>query len=79
MVLRYTTAARVQRWLYNGLHSLDFSLLTRRGLAVGRHVILLCVVGFVFAATAVVVGWRRVARARHFLWRRRINDPRLNR
>ena len=28
VVLRYTTAARVQRWLYNGLHSLDFSFLT---------------------------------------------------
>ncbi len=67
VVLRYTTAARVQRWLYNGLHSLDFSLLTRRGLAWDATVILLCAVGFVFAATAVVVGWRRTARARLFV------------
>lgn len=64
VVLRYTAAARVQRWLYNGLHSLDFSLLTRRGALWDATVILLCCVGFVFAATAVLVGWRRLTRAR---------------
>jgi hypothetical protein len=61
VVLRYTTAARVQRWLYNGLHSLDFSFLTRRGVLWDATLIVLSVVGFVFAATAVVVGWRRIA------------------
>jgi len=65
VVLRYTAAARVQRWLYNGLHSLDFSFLTRRGAVWDATVIVLCCAGFVFAATAVVVGWRRVARAGH--------------
>ena len=67
VVLRYTSAARVQRWLYNGLHSLDFSLLTRRGVLWDATVVLLCCAGFVFAATAVVVGWRRVARAGHHI------------
>jgi len=67
VVLRYTSAARVQRWLYNGLHSLDFSLLTGRGALWDALVILLCCAGFLFAATAVVVGWRRVARAGHHL------------
>jgi hypothetical protein len=65
VVLRYTAATRVQRWLYNGLHSLDFSFLTRRGALWDATVIALCCVGFVFAATAVVVAWRRVARAGH--------------
>ena len=65
VVLRYTTAARVQRWLYNGLHSLDFAFLLRRGVLWDGIVIVLCIVGFAFAVTAVVVGWRRVARARH--------------
>jgi hypothetical protein len=65
VVLRFTAAARAQRWLYNGLHSLDFSWLTRRGLIWDATVIVLCCIGFVFAATAVVVGWRRVARAGH--------------
>jgi hypothetical protein len=67
IVLRYTTAARVQRWLYNGLHSLDFSLLTGRGVLWDATVIVLCCAGFIFAATAVVVGWRRVARAGHHI------------
>ena len=65
VVLRYTTATRVQRWLYNGLHSLDFSFLIRRGFVWDATVIVLMLVGFVFAATSVVVGWRRVARAGH--------------
>jgi hypothetical protein len=64
VVLRYTAAARVQRWLYNGLHSLDFSFLLRRGVLWDIVVILLSAVGFLFAATSVVVGWRRVARTR---------------
>lgn len=78
VVLRYTSAARVQRWLYNGLHSLDFALLTRRGLLWDATVILLCCVGFVFAATAVVVGSRRVARAGHHT-ASSINQRRVNR
>ena len=65
VVLRYTTAARVQRWLYNGLHSLDFAFLLRRGVLWDGIVIVLSIVGFAFAVTSVVVGWRRVARARH--------------
>ena len=65
VVLRYTTGARVQRWLYNGLHSLDFTFLTGRGAVWDATVIVLCALGFVFAATAGVVGWRRVARAGH--------------
>jgi hypothetical protein len=64
VVLRYTTAARVQRWLYNGLHSLDFSLLTRRGALWDVTLVMLSAVGFVFAVTAVRVAWRRVARGR---------------
>jgi len=65
VVLRYTAAGRVQRWLYNGLHSLDFAFLTRRGVAWDVTVIVLCCTGFLFTATALVVAWRRVARAGH--------------
>ena len=64
VVLRYTAAARVQRWLYNGLHSLDFGLLTRRGPLWDGTLIVLCIVGFAFASTALMVGWRRLARVR---------------
>jgi hypothetical protein len=65
VVLRYTAAGRVQRWLYNGLHSLDFSFLTRHGALWDATVIALCCAGFVFAVTALVVAWRRVARVGH--------------
>lgn len=64
VVLRYTAAARVQRWLYNGLHSLDFAFLLRRGVLWDGLVIVLSMVGFAFAASSVVLGWRRVARTR---------------
>jgi hypothetical protein len=63
VVLRYTTAARAQRWLYNGLHSLDFSFLIRRGALWDATMIVLCALGFLFTTTAVIVGWRRVQRA----------------
>jgi hypothetical protein len=77
VVLRYTRAARVQRWLYNGLHSLDFSFLTRRGAAWDGVVIALSLAGFAFAATAVAVGWRRIRRSRRPT--PAINAPRINR
>ena len=57
--------AAPQRWLYNGMHSLDFGFLLRRGVLWDGIVIALSIVGFAFAVTSVVVGWRRVARARH--------------
>ena len=79
VVLRYTTAARVQRWLYNGLHSLDFGFLLRRGVLWDGIVIVLSIVGFAFAVTSVVVGWRRVARSATTSPRSRINDAPVNR
>lgn len=63
VVLRYTTAARVQRWLYNGLHSLDFWFLIRQGVIWDGTVIVVCILGSLFAATAVALGWRRVVRS----------------
>jgi hypothetical protein len=62
VVLRYTAAARVQRWLYNGLHSLDFAFLLRRGLVWDGTVIVVTLFGFVFAVTAVIVAFKRVLR-----------------
>lgn len=65
VVMRYTAAARTQRWLYNGLHSLDFAFLLRRGVLWDVTVIALCAFGFVFSVTAVIVGVRRVRRSTH--------------
>jgi hypothetical protein len=77
VVLRYTTATRVQRWLYSGLHSLDFRFLLHRGALWDGIVIFLSIVGFSFAATSVVVGWRRVARTRRLTARGALTVPPL--
>jgi uncharacterized iron-regulated membrane protein len=60
VVMRYTTRTRAARWLYNGLHSLDFGFLLRRGIAWDVTVIVLSVVGFVFAVTSVLVALKRI-------------------
>jgi hypothetical protein len=62
VTLKATAAMRVLRWLYNGLHSLDFAFLLRRGVLWDAIVIALCVAGSAFAATSVVVAWRRLRR-----------------
>lgn len=56
MVDRATTRGRVQRWMYNGLHSLDFSFLIQNRPLWDLVVISLCVIGFLFSITAVWLG-----------------------
>jgi hypothetical protein len=54
--------ARVERWFYNGLHSLDFAFWYRsRAWDVG--VILLCLGGLASSAIGTVLGFGRLARA----------------
>jgi uncharacterized iron-regulated membrane protein len=60
VVQRHTRETRLGRWLYNGLHSLDFVALTRLGPGWDATVIALSVAGFAFAVTSVVLGWRRL-------------------
>lgn len=60
---RLTRANRVQRWLYNGLHSLDFRLLLERRPLWDIVMVVLMLLGFLFAATSVVIGWRRLRRS----------------
>lgn len=62
IVNRVTDASRLERWIYNGLHSLDFQFLIRHRPLWDVLVILLCIAGFIFSVTAVVVGWRRLVR-----------------
>jgi uncharacterized iron-regulated membrane protein len=69
---RLTRANRVQRWLYNGLHSLDFGFLLYNRPAWDIVVIVLSLAGLGLSVTGVVVAWRRL--------RRRSSDaPRLTR
>ncbi|MGQ9427107.1 PepSY domain-containing protein [Gilvimarinus sp. F26214L] len=64
---RLTATDRVQRWLYNGLHSLDFhALLTRRPLW-DLVMIVLNVAGIFVSCTAIVLAARRT----RLWWRQR--------
>ena len=62
IVNRVTDASRRERWLYNGLHSLDFQFLLQKRPMWDLLVILLSLIGFVFSLTSVVIGWRRLIR-----------------
>ncbi|MDT8398418.1 MAG: PepSY-associated TM helix domain-containing protein [Pseudomonadales bacterium] len=64
VVSRFTTATRMERWLYNGLHSLDFPFLLARRPLWDVLVILLCLVGLGFSVTSVIMGWRRLSLSR---------------
>ncbi|WP_447968423.1 PepSY domain-containing protein [Nitrospira sp. M1] len=51
---------RIYRWLFNGLHSLDFPGLVDYRPLWDIVMLILLSVGFMFSATGVVIGWRRV-------------------
>jgi hypothetical protein len=53
---------RLNRWLYHGLHSLDFSWLIARRPAWDAAVIVLSLGGIAGAATSLVPAWRRLRR-----------------
>ncbi|MFT5083841.1 MAG: hypothetical protein ACI9Y1_001892 [Lentisphaeria bacterium] len=59
-VMANHTKRRVQRWLFNGLHSLDFLFLIERRPLWDVSVILLCVLGTLMSLTSVVIGSRRL-------------------
>ena len=60
VIQRLTHTDRWARWLYNGLHSLDFAPLFQLRPLWDALLILLLLCGFGFSLTAVVIGWRRV-------------------
>jgi uncharacterized iron-regulated membrane protein len=57
---RVDNASRRERWLFNGLHSLDFQLLWKHRPLWDILVIALSLIGLGFSVTSVVVGWRRL-------------------
>jgi hypothetical protein len=64
VVERLTRANRLQRWLYNGLHSLDFRFLLRHRPAWDIVMIVLALMGFFLSVSGIVVGVRRLFRKR---------------
>ncbi|MCY3773891.1 MAG: hypothetical protein OXG98_17935 [Gemmatimonadetes bacterium] len=64
LINQLTETGRAKRWLYNGLHSLDFGFLIDNRPVWDVVVIVLCGAGFLFSTTSVIVSWRRVLRIR---------------
>lgn len=63
---RLTHTDRVERWLYNGLHSLDLHVLMGNRPLWDIVVILLSVLGTAFSLTGIVIAWRRIKhKAKH--------------
>ena len=54
--------SRVNRWLYHGLHSLDFPFLYTRRPLWDVVVILLSLGGITLSVTSLTQGWRRLRR-----------------
>jgi hypothetical protein len=51
---------RAYRWLYAGLHTLDFPQLTSRPALRTALIVGLCLCGLVFSLTGVIIAWRRL-------------------
>ncbi|PCJ24395.1 MAG: hypothetical protein COA96_09740, partial [SAR86 cluster bacterium] len=62
IVNRVTNSSRRERWLFNGLHSLDFQFLLQHRPLWDLLLITLSLIGLLFSITAVVIGWRRLVR-----------------
>ena len=57
-ISRVTDASRRERWLFNGLHSLDFQILWTRRPLWDLVVVLLSLAGMGFSATSIAIGLR---------------------
>jgi hypothetical protein len=51
---------RAYRWLFGGLHTLNFPLLTARPMLRAAMILILCSFGLAFSLTGVVIAWRRL-------------------
>ncbi len=61
IAMKQVTRSRLERWLYDGLHDLDFRALTSRRPLWDIVVILLSLGGLAVSVTGVVTGWRWLA------------------
>jgi hypothetical protein len=62
VVGRIGAGSRLNRWLYHGMHSLDFPLLYRYRPLWDIVVLALMLGGTALCVTSVVIGWRRIKR-----------------
>jgi uncharacterized iron-regulated membrane protein len=64
LLLRETASGRPVRWLYHGLHSLDFPGLYQAGWIWDVAIVMLCTGGLLLSMTSVIVGWRFLRKSR---------------
>jgi len=62
VVARYGAGSRLNRWLYHGLHSLDFPILYRYRPLWDIVVLALMLGGTALCVTSLVIAWRRLKR-----------------
>ena len=74
IALWHTRASRAERWLYHGLHSLDFALLYERRWLWYLLVLSLLGLGILSSGTGVLLGWRYLRR----ILRRRLRSEYTN-
>ena len=63
LVERLTAKTRLERWLFNGLHSLDFPLLLNHRPAWDLVLLTLCTLGLFFSATSIILSWRYLGKS----------------
>jgi uncharacterized iron-regulated membrane protein len=63
VLARMDDSRRTYRWLFNALHSLDFSLLLRHRPAWDIVVWALSLIGMIVSTSGIIIGWRRLRRS----------------
>ena len=64
ILARSTQTDRIKRWLYNGLHSLDFQFLLVNWPLREIIIIFLSITGVIFSLSCLVITWRRLRKNR---------------
>jgi hypothetical protein len=62
IVEKIDLSRRWYRWLYSGLHTFDIPWLTAYPSLRTGLILMLCMLGFVFSVTGIIIGWRRLIR-----------------
>ena len=70
LVRKEERRSRIERWLYHGLHSLDFPFLYNRRPLWDVVMIVLSIGGIVLSATTLLPGWRRLRRHSRAMFKR---------
>jgi len=65
VIERLDPSRRVYRWLFAGLHRLDFPILTARPALRTALIVLLCSCGLIFSLTGIVIAQRRLRSLRN--------------